>query len=174
MSILGAFARFHVSRLKNSRGGASSLRRHEIKITWDNLKISCFKQKSPPPPLGLSVTCTESCRCLFASLRVSWQVGAPDGGWRLGARPVRGRPEDCSAGRARRWVLHHIGGTNSFTRSLASKTIHNISLYFGRRLYFKYVWSWKPFDVKMLSCNSCCNMQMNMIIDIWTKQEAQG
>lgn len=53
-------------------------------------------------------------------------MGAPDGRWRLGASPVRGRPEDCRAGRARRRVLHHTGGTDSFTHWCGFKTVQNV------------------------------------------------
>lgn len=52
---------------------------------------------------------------VFSHLRVSWQMGASDSRWCLGARPVWGWTEDCSAGRARRRILHHLRGTNELS-----------------------------------------------------------
>lgn len=47
---------------------------------------------------------------VFSPLRVSWQMGASDSRWCFGARPVWGWTEDCCAGRAWWWILHHLRG----------------------------------------------------------------
>lgn len=100
-----------ISHLKTKTITASTFQKRFFVRVVHHLS-SMLSSVSPPPP---------------PPLRVSWQMGASDSRWCLGARPVWRWTEDCSAGRAWRWILHHLGGTFSHIHMLRLRLNSEVS-----------------------------------------------
>lgn len=88
-------------------------------------------------------------------------MGASDSGWCPGARPVRGWAEDCSTGRAWRWILHHLGGINLGTENSDPVTCSSFPVLTCRQLCQFYCW--------MVPANILeCQVHVGLLWDLWT------